>query len=803
MDMKKIQLSTGLAVVTIIAQILLCTPSTTSLDKPQLNGADDMAAVADDTVWLNVTPVLAPVKIRGYLWSFDGGKSYTDTTESNMLPHVWKPSETGTYSIAVRAWDSRLVYSDPVVFHVTVSECRPALSIVGDTLADVDAASYFSVVDTSVCGSVHYFIWSFDGGASFPDTSRDGRLSKRWSTADTGKTVTIAVRAPTGSGQPLTPAFLKVHVGYCRPAISLRGDSIAFLTDSTRFYITSASPCAASRFLWSFGNGALFTDTTVNPFFIKQWTLRDTGARVVFAAAQTGAGIISAVDTFRLIVRTGDFRVTLPRDTTIWTGDTLFLTAQTFPAGSTASYFVWSVDGSARTIWTEGTTLAYPWTQDQAGLHTVSVKAVDAKGRFASGGPMTIIVASVRPTVIVPHDTLVRSGDTIAVTAAAQGGVGKIVRYLWNVGGLSWTDSGDSPHCRIWRKGHDSVSVMVGARDENGNLGIDSFHVFFNAPPQNLRMLSPKTLDTVCLRMFDSTFFRGAIPFSFSADDPNGVSDSLTYRLCLGKSPGRLDTVYTGKGTSCSSPKLDTGDYFWTLSARDRLGDSAFTSGSFACILQQTVCFAGHSIIVGMGVDPNTGTGGLRKKVLSELRKQRGGSELTVRATGPLPTGYLSEKKDDSCFAISSFKAQEVVTLMQNSFPNMTADIWVVMLGVNGQYTVDNSPYNELKNIFILLDNMYRNNPLSATFVINGIYYSQYANNLTAFNDSLNNRIQTRRTQNPNRKIWTVDAYGIFSPNGTVKDSLFNPADNPLLHPNQRGYDSLAQAVLDTMKAHP
>jgi hypothetical protein len=372
---------------------------------------------------------------------------------------------------------------------------------------------------------------------------------------------------------------------------------------------------------------------------------------------------------------------------------------------------------------------------------------------------------------------------------------GKIVRYLWNVGGLSWTDSGVVPRRRIWREGRDSVSVMVGARDENGNLGIDSFHIVFNAPPGNLRMLSPKTADTICLRTVDSTFFRGIIPFRFSAEDPNGISDSLTYRLCLGKSPSRLDTIYTGRATSCSSPRIDTGAYFWTLSAWDRLGDSAFASGSIACILQQTICFAGHSIMVGVGCDP--GTGGLRKKVLSELRKRRGGSELTVRATGPLPTGFVSEKWDDSCFAITSFKAQEVVTLMRNSFPYLSADIWIVMLGVNGGYTLN----PELQYIVTLLDDIYRNNPLAATYVINGFPYRMYAGRETTFNKALDDSVRVRVTQNPNRKIWTVDACGIFSTNGTVKDSLLDAATD-LLHPNQRGYDSLAQAVLDTIKAH-
>ena len=682
---------------------LLCSEPAKPPEKPRLAPVAGLSVFAGDTTRLTVDLLFAPAMICGYLWSFDGGKNYSDTTITNSLYRSWSAADTGVFMIAVKVYDSRGIVSDSVPFQASVELCKPILSIIADTAVDFIDPCIISVVNSSDCARVRSFIWSFDGGLTFSDTSLTGTITKRWNRSDTGKTCEVVVQAQAETGLFSEPASLKIHIDYCRPVIAINGDSVVDVSAVSRLSLSNPTPCSISHYLWSFNDGAGFTDTTFNPSILRQWRLQDVGIRIVRAAAQTTAGIISPVDTFK------------------------------------------------------------------------------------------ITIVAVEPSISAPHDTLVRAKDTVIARVQASSAGGKIVRYLWNIGSLSWTDSSDSPQLNIWRQGKDTVSVLVGARDEHGNLSVDSFHVFFNAPPENLQMLSPRDGDTIFVRSIDSAFARGTVPFKFSVSDRNGISDSLTYKLYLGNILKSLDSVYEGRDSFYSASKLDTARYYWKLVVRDMLGDSAFITGSFTRMLQKTICFAGHSIIVGIG--GSLDSGGLRKKVLSTLRSRKGG-EAKVKSVGPLPTGFLPEKKDDSCFAVSSYRARDLLTLMRNSFPFLTADTWVVMLGVNDQYST-----SELQNLITLLDLIYGNNPLSYTYVINGLPYqtTRYPPD-TVFNKWLSDSISVRQTQN--RNIWNIDAYRLFSLNNAPDTALFSPVDNPLLHPNQKGYDSLAQMVLDTMSKY-
>jgi hypothetical protein len=775
---------------------LLCSQPTKPLIKPRLAPVADMSVFADDTIRLSVNPVIAPDTISGYIWSFRGENKIIDTTKTNTILRSWGPAEAGICTIAVKIFDGRGMVSDSVVFRVTVSVCKPSLKIIADTVVDFNEPCQLSMLTSSSCKHLGPFLWSFNGGKSFSDTSLDTKITKRWNRSDTGKIVKVAAIAQVAQGQFSDPALLNIHVVCCRPSILIKADSVVYVGETTHFSITNNTNCPILNYLWTFNRGNIFTDTTFNPSILRQWQVQDTGTRLVLAAAQTTAGIISPVDTFLIRVSTGQLRVSLPQDTVCAANDTLTIAAHLVLAHSALSNCTWSIDQSPQTIMTKTATLSYCFSSAQVGAHTITVRAVDEQGQFAVSNALILTVGLTKPMVSVPNDTLVRAKDTVNAAVGASSPAGAIVKYLWNVGSLSWTDSSDSPRRKIWRQGKDTVAVLVGARDQHGNLGIDSFHVFFNAPPENLTMLSPRN-DTVCFRSIDGSLTRGEVPFSFSASDRNGASDSLMYRLSLGKSSTSLSKVYEGRLASYTVARLDTALYFWSLVVRDRLGDSAVIAGSFTCILQRTICFAGHSIIVGLGCDRESdgtgGTGGIRKKVLSALRV-KAQNPTKIKSIGPLPTGFLTDKKDDSCLAVSSYRAKDVLLLMRNNFPTLTADMWVVMLGVNDRYSI-----GELQNIMTIVDLIYANNPLSYTYVINGLPFQQAYGQDSVFNKWLVDSVQAKKTLNTNRKIYAIDAYKKFAVNGAPNPDLFIPNEVPYLHPNQRGYDSLAQMVLDTM----
>jgi hypothetical protein len=769
-------------------------------EKPRLiaASASDFIVFPYDTVQLSVEPIFAPALITDYVWSYGEGEKHFDTIKTNSRKKTWNIADSGVHTIAVKVIDSRGVASDSIVFHVTVTLCKPEISIMADTLGDFNTASVFSIINSSGCKHILHYLLSFNGGQTFSDTTKNDLFVKQWKKEDTGKTIDVIVRAEVVTGYFSDPASLKIHVAYCRPFITLSGDNVGYPYDSTRFNIITSTPCQISRYLWSFNNGIFFTDSTFVPSFIKRWQLQDTGTCLVLAAARTTSGILSIIDSFRILIHPNIFSVTLPPDTSIRANDTIRITSKATSDHSKISYFLWSIDNSSQLTKTTQEVLAYSWPYSQAGVHKITVRCVDINDQFSASDSMNILVLkALTPSLSVPRDTLVRAMDTINATVSATVAHGTIKRYFWNIGALSWTDSTTLPQRKIWRQGKDTVSVFVGALDEQGNIGIDSFHIYFNSPPALLQMLSPKKNDSISLRTIDSTFSRGIIPFKFSATDKNGNSDTLMYYLYLGKSqiPDSLHKIYEGHDTAFLYSKIDTTPYYWRLVVKDRIGDSSETQGAFICFLQQTICFAGHSIIAGTGGIPDSG--GIRKKILSTLRSRKGGNAARVKSVGPLTTGNLMPQSDDSCFAVSSYRARDLWLLMKNAFPLLNADIWVVMLGVNDSYTYN----NEFRQLLWIIDTINVHNPQASTYVINGLPYELVTGQDVSFNKWLSDSIIAR--QKLQRKIWDIDAYKVFAVNDTPNPVLFYSTEHPYLHPNQKGYDTLAGMILDTMFKAP
>ena len=52
-----------------------------------------------------------------------------------------------------------------------------------------------------------------------------------------------------------------------------------------------------------------------------------------------------------------------------------------------------------------------------------------------------------------------------------------------------------------------------------------------------------------------------------------------------------------------------------------------------------------------------------------------------------------------------------------------------------------------------------------------------------------------------NWNIWNINVYKVFTVADTSNPLLFTMTEIPVLHPNIKGYDTLATMVLDSMKA--
>jgi len=731
-----------------------------------------------------------PCPAQRYLWSFNNGVSFTDTTTVPSIIKRWSEPDTGVHAIVAVALTQTGLPSTPAMMPVTVNLYRPVVALTGNSTVLADDSSRYAV-SSSGARPVKWYLWSFNNGRSFTDTTINPTILKHWSESDTGvRTIEVVALSQTSAAS--FADSLTVTVLPCKPVVHLGGDSAAFPLDTMRLTVNGFSNCQlVNAFTWSFDGGVSFKDTLASNFYVKQWGVGDTGRRHIWvkALAQAGqASLVSNPDSLLVRVRTDISPLQLPHDTSVWANDTITIVAQVISHASSISRFFWTMDHAAQEVSTIGNTLRCSWSPNAAGAHSLKVRATDDRMTGSIFDSMSITVVTQTPTLLHPRDTTVSMADTVLVTLQASETGAQIVTYLWNIGGLTWTDSGATPQHKIPFLGKDTVTIGVGVRDNRGIVAIDSFHIYYFTPPQNLLMLSPANGDTLLYRSTDSTFTQKRVTFRFSAFDPNGKSDTLLFSLYLGKSTGQLAKIYQGRDSSFIAGNIDTASYSWRLVAQDKFGDSASCTGTFMALLQRTICFAGHSIVSGFDCDGVSG--GFRKKVLSGLRTSFGGI-AKVKPVGPLVTNYMAQSPDDSCFAVGSYTAKELWTLMVNSFPTLNADWWVIMLGVNGGYGI-----TELGYLMDIVNIAHANNPKAGIYVINGLPYVPLRGQDSLFNAWLSDSVAVKKSLS--WQIANVDAYHTFAVNDTPNPALFGP-EIPLLHPNQKGYDTLATMILNSM----
>ena len=789
---------TGTCTIVAFAQTQTGIPSFPKTLSVFVRACRPIAALSGDSLVFSGDADLYAVSTSGacpanaYAWSFNGGVSFTDTTSNPAFLKHWSDSDTAVRTIAVEALTLAGISSLPCFLSVRVVSCKLSVRLSGDSAVFSGDSDRYTLSVIGPC-PVKCFLWSFDNGKSFADTTINPIFLKHWSESDTAVRKIIAL-AQTQNGAASFSDTLPVKVVSCMPTVRLNGDSIAFPLDTTRLFATGASIChAIGSYIWSFDGGVSYKDSSLSNFYLKQWGVGDTGRRHIAVKAITTNSQVSYADSLSVRVRSDVSPVQLPHDTTIRANDTVSISAQIISSKSTISRFFWTVDHAPQELTTIGNTFRYTWPPASVGAHSLKLRATDDHLTGSIIDSMSILVFTQIPTLLHPRDTLLPKSDTLLITLSASESGSRIVTYLWNIGGLTWTDSTKTAQHKIFYFGKDTVTVGIGVRDDRGIMAIDSFHVYYPEPPKNILMISPANGDTVRYRTIDSTFSQKRLTFRFSALGQNGASDSLSFSLYVGKSSGKLAKIYQGYDSLFSASAMDTGYYFWKLAAYDKFGDSAVCSGNFTILLQQTICFAGHSIVSGFTCDGTTG--GFRKKVLITLRSSVG-VNTRVKPTGPLITNLITPPSDDSCFAVSGYTAKNLWGLMTNSFPTLNADTWVVMLGVNSGYS-----YSELSYLMFILNQIHTNNPKAGIYVINGLPFVPSYGQDQIFNGWLADTVAAKKKLN--WSISNIDAFTKFAINDTPNPALFTHeppgAELGLIHPNQAGYDTLANLILRTM----
>ena len=195
------------------------------------------------------------------------------------------------------------------------------------------------------------------------------------------------------------------------------------------------------------------------------------------------------------------------------------------------------------------------------------------------------------PTIMALHNDTVAMHDSVLEKIIASDSGSIITKFYWSIGASGWSDSSGVPQSDTFQIKIASppagglTRIIVGARNNDGAIGKDTFTIFFKRPLSKVMMLSPVNADSGAAQW--NTFYgnigKGSIVFTFTCIDTDRALDTLTYSLLLGKDTNSLAPVYTkGKAATFTRDSLDTSiTYFWKLLAYDRFNDSISSLGTF------------------------------------------------------------------------------------------------------------------------------------------------------------------------------------------------------------------------------
>jgi hypothetical protein len=735
-------------------------------------------------------------RIAAYQWYIDDSLKRRTTLDSSITL-TWSLADTGRHNFVVRAIDSDGVRSLPDTLSLRVMTVRPVLRPQRDTVVKVNdsLAFHFSATDSvSMVTKYRYFI----DAPQRAITTTDSIVTTFWHIADAGRHMVVVEAASADSAVSIPDTFW-VTVTYKRPHVTLRADTLVATTDTAHLVASAADPDGRiDRYLWS-----------IEGFGTQWFSTVDSAIGWVFGGKIEMVRHVKVVaidnDGFFSDTASAQIHVTVHRpeaaiagnDTAIFVNQELRVRAIVKKTYRPIVGYKWMVDGRVQWQSVFSDSLLLRWGPTEAGAHLVSLAVTDADSMESV--PDTMLVKVETGTIVISplHDTTIRASDTLRIVCkAVDGNPGdSVVKYLWNFsGGAGWDDSTALPNHLLAYTGKAAVRVIIGARDRAGSLAIANFNVFFNRPPSALIVIAPAAGDTFTVTERVPTCL---VSFSCLASDPD--NDSLEYSISWGPEADALVQIFHGRSGAYSDSVSKPGRYYWKVEVRDPYGQSRSTSGIVTVVREYRICFIGHSVVVGFGGDGISG--GFRGGVIDSLRKNLGPFER-LKVVGPYTTTSMSRSKvDDSCMAINGTRAREILLMLANDWPQLAPDIWVLMIGVNGDY----SPY-ELDYTTRLVQNMALRNPAARLYVFDGLRVPEgsYVNDIYGYLPNFNYTVDTTLADTISARVgkpthlFPVHGYAALSPEGLFDTTVMAPHDNA--HPNQIGYDRLRDTLFTTMK---
>lgn len=745
----------------------------------------NISAKLGDSVPVSVS-VTQPLSNLKFLWSIDGSLK-EDTTSDSCCMVQWFSPDTASHTVVVRAIDRYGRVTPAETVFVSMVYSIPEVSIEGPDSLSINDTAVFTAHSRDDDGVVEKYLWSVDPGGDLWFTG-DSMMKHSWKKDEYGIR-TVRVRAVDNTGLLSETDSILVKVCENAPAVVLNThDTIIYTNQELKLYAHAFDVNGTiQRFEWTV-NGELVDSVSGDSITLSFRNSQVASDTVIVTVTDTDS--LQASDTVFVTVKKPHIRLTVD-DTVMHTGEELVLIAESSPPEEFTEY-QWFIDGVLVEN-LKSDTLRKTWRSDETGVQTVIVTGFDEKRTSYEPDTAVYYVKYGAPEIVPLNDTAISSDDTLILKFTAFDKNGTVEKYLWGPFNEGWTDSSDLPEAHIVYQDSRDLVLVWGARDNNGLISKDTVRITFNRPPV-LNLISPVDKDTVWLgekRRCDTVLF------DFGLTDPD--NDSLSISVYWGTEIDSMQLLYPDSDEKYRAVIDRKGVCHWSISIQDSFGNIVSHQGILTAVFQYTICFAGHSIVAGMGGDHYHG--GFRKYVIDSLRDSLNEFE-TIKAVGPLVTSYMSGE-DDSCFAYPKSVAEQMQVLMQGC-PDLTADIWVWMMGTNrlGSY---GDARSELQYFVTLLDYSYTRNPDARIYVCNCIPF-EYDTDINAlyqtrigfldyFNRNLSYRINSLRFSGYD--IFEVDANRLWMNNENLPDSAlyYDP-----VHPNQNGYEKLGKEILRVMR---
>lgn len=784
----------------IIAALILTgcvnNPTEKSPQKIRLNVGNDTTIGPMDTLLLRVED---PLQGRyRFFWEVDNQRLSVSGSDSILL--FWPVSDSGKHTVVTGVLKQD--HFIPETTSITVKISRPSVKIVAPEEVTVNDTAVFYTNASDKDGRIVNYRWSVDKNGQFWHSTTADSFTIVWDNLAHGRHIVRAI-VTDDDGLSSKADSVVVNVKVKKPSVTLHAqDTVLFANDTLELRaLAKDSNGVVTGFIWNV-DGVISHGASDS--LRLSWKPAAAGVHVISVASVDDDSLLSVPDTVFARIDPGYPVVTKIPDTLVSGVDSVKLSPEASDPNGSIKAYLWDIDADG--VWDDTTKVSRKTVSFTGNniIYRVIWAALDSDSLISSD---TVVITRNRaPQIICPD---LQRIDTLEFLETEFP-----YRLVFTA---QFLDPEDDPLDTeiMFRRLPDSTAYEVQTADDNTySIQVDSAGIYnwkLSAADIHGERISVEGLITIIKNKIPNTAPQIICPDLQGIDSLLLANREFPYRLdfavrFLDPENEPLDTeiifwrlpdstaseLQTADGINYSLFINAAGIYNWRIRAVDIHGDETSVEGQIVVIKEHTICFAGHSIVVGLAGDHTQG--GFRSRVLSGLRDTLPAFEK-LKARGPITTVEMNGSADDSCLAVSGTKTPEMQVLLASGFPRLTADIWVLMMGTNAQFSTA-----EMRGVVKIMDLMYQRNPESKIYVLNSPpypdnptwqYYNQYY--LPPFNKALQDTIDDRSAKG--YKVFLVDAYSVLTKDSLLDTTVF--VDH--VHPNQTGYDILGDKILQTM----